>query len=77
MKVLEWLNENRLPVRFGTWTAHDVEVLNKFQVRLGLPAWLCSIVSAGIFLQLTYRIKYGNREGGSVGGVRVYLARSA
>lgn len=32
MKVLEWLNEHRLPVRFGTWTAHDVEVLNKFQL---------------------------------------------
>ncbi|CAB1113913.1 unnamed protein product [Ectocarpus sp. CCAP 1310/34] len=32
VKVLDWLNEHRLPVRFGTWTAHDVEVLNKFQL---------------------------------------------
>lgn len=30
--MLDWLNEKRLPVRFGTWTAHDVEVLNKFQL---------------------------------------------
>lgn len=32
VKVLEWLNEKRLPVRFGTWTAQDVEALNKFQL---------------------------------------------
>ena len=32
MKVLEWVLEKRKPVRFGDWTAHDVEVLNKFQL---------------------------------------------
>lgn len=32
VKVLDWLNEHRLPVRFGTWSAQDVEVLNKFQL---------------------------------------------
>lgn len=32
MKVLEWMVEHRKPVRFGNWTAQDVEALNKFQL---------------------------------------------
>ncbi|CAM9743735.1 unnamed protein product, partial [Choristocarpus tenellus] len=32
VKVLQFLEEERKPVRFGTWTAAEVEVLNKFQL---------------------------------------------
>lgn len=26
VKILEWLNTERKPIRFGSWTAHEVEV---------------------------------------------------
>ncbi|CAN0410985.1 unnamed protein product, partial [Discosporangium mesarthrocarpum] len=32
VKTLQYLEETRKPVRFGTWTAHDVETLNKIQL---------------------------------------------
>lgn len=32
VKILAYLEETRKPARFGTWTAHDVEVLNRLQL---------------------------------------------